>query len=250
MIENTYLIEYGNIWRRLARLGALLAVVATFLPFFDNEGRHFLWGMCRNVVAWAADPAASWNGLLVFCILCVPAMVSGFFFLLLCTPRLLWSPAYRNVMATAAFMLWVFATATAPCFALKHLPGEEVLGDDTTNTIVGAVIVYLAVHAGLLVKTWQARETPLLVFPLSVGPLFSALAAWLCLLIYTARGYSAHTSALVVFSLGTLGCFLLLMGWLLWWLMVRTAYLDDQWFIQQLQARRLREAQIAEEQAS
>jgi hypothetical protein len=249
MVENTYLLQYGQGWRRLARGGAVLAAAATFLPISDHW--YTLWHDHKNLLAAAMgeDPGALLlDPRVVFCCLGAPAMLSGIWHLFMTSPRLLWSPSYRLIVLALAFLLWLLTVVTPVYFASRHAEVEE-FNAEMKHMLVISALIYLLVNGLFLMQSWHNRGTPLVAFPLGVTPLITALAAWLTALISILHETPLDTRLLYTFGLGTLAALVMLTGWVCWWVAVRAGFIEDQWYIEQLRARRPSKSERPSKQA-
>jgi hypothetical protein len=111
----------GRRYRRRARLGAIICVIATVLPF-DNS---VLWAEVINIFRVATNQMPQMGSprvlVVIFCCLAVPTMLSGFFGIVIFTPAALVKGRVWTVPNVAAALFLLLTLLPAFCFSLIQL---------------------------------------------------------------------------------------------------------------------------------
>lgn len=221
-------LDPGRFWRRMARLGAFVCTVATFIPYWHE-----------NVWTWAPDRLADWRAvsegipegrspLLVFIALTLTVLTTGPLFLLLCSPRLRWDRPPRAWHWVLAGIVWALAACGPYITGLMALP-KLCADTETLVTLgIGAGSAYLFLSGFIFLIARDYRATPLAVFWLCGLAVAANCLAWLCGLIGIIGALFLDGAVFPVATPGLVGSLLLLLGWLMWWRAVRTAVQDSR----------------------
>lgn len=210
----------GGMWRRVARLGALLCTVATFMPL---PGGGTLWSRWGDMLAMIRSPAPIAFGAIripqwmigLVLIFWHAAIVSGPLFTICCgtgaTER-----GRRGLPLCAAGLLFLVYAIIPPMVLLKQIPQPATNAGPAATALLSACGLYVMLAGLAFLLSWDRRREPTLIFWLGAGPLLFFLLRWIILLFITlTRGYPWTYIVLGVAEIG--GCALLILGWINWW---------------------------------
>ena len=213
-------LDPGSLWRRVARIGALLCMIGTFLPL----GNGILWDRFSEMMRFASSgsvatmKALGYSPFWLSIIVCFwhPALLSGFAFFIVCSPYATSLRPVRWLPCAAMLALFLVYTFVPPMMLLKQLPALS----SSSETQVGATMIgcglYVMLCGVLFLLSWDRRRQPSYIFWIGTLPLFFLLIRWVASLATSlTRNYTWHFILLGVIEIS--GSLLLLMGWFNWW---------------------------------
>jgi len=220
----------GRFWRRMARCGALLCLVATVIPFGRGET---LWNVTDEILQAAiracpvtSDPTQLL--IVLFCCLSGPAMLLGPAGLIVCSLRVLRPGIGRTPHVTLVLLVWLLATLPPYIFIGRHLR-NLIENTNVLAVCLGLLTGYLFVAGLTFLGSWTARRTPVLIFWLEILPMVAAMVAWAALAVgFLIEPGGPVNSLIYNGALGAVASLLMLIGWLMWWRAVRKAMADEK----------------------
>ena len=215
----------GRFWRRMARLGALIATIVAFYPlgsgyFFAQELYDDLKIIFENDEAALFSPNSPWAILIITAcsttvILCGPVMI------LSCSASST-KAGIRRAINTAGLIILFPLNALVPfCYVLRMLSG---VSDTGRGFGISTMMVYLLLHGFVVLVTMQKRQQPDVPFWPGLTVLGTNLLAWACVVFY-GMFYPAGFSQgdWILFFAALSGALSLFLGWLMWWRAVKRA---------------------------
>ncbi len=217
--------EPGRNWRWLAWLGAVLALLAVFLPF----ERMSIWKAKDQIfeLAWQQDTQKGFF-VVAFCCLAAPLLGTGAIFSAICLRN--GTVPTAHIRRSLVILLWA-VTAIAPyVFIFRHFPTRSPENDLSIALGMAGLSVYLLLNGLAFLRGKRERYTPMAIFSIGLVPICLTALAWCAidaaLIQYYYFGRSGRTDVMtcVTSSIGTVGSLMLLAGWLAWWRAVGRDY--------------------------
>jgi hypothetical protein len=212
----------GCLWRRIARDGAVLCMIGTFIPL--GNGNVTLWDSFSTMSRFASAGTISsmstygyspfWLGIIV----CFwhAAMFSGFAFFIACSPYAVSTRRIRWLPWSSLLALYLVYLSVPPMMLLKQLPEVTASSENLIAAALAGCGLYVTLFGFLFLLSWDRRRKPTFIFWLGALPLVLLLLRWVASLFTSlTRNYTWHFILLGVVEIS--GSLLLLLGWFMWW---------------------------------